>query len=407
MKKILYLICISALFFCISGCNRNSMESMSENVLFSMNYGNFAEEISPEDLNKVGQIRYGIAMQDGFFYIADGCSNKVMEMNSYGDLLTLFYNEDSELANIIKNNQRPAESFTWEITYPFDFNGPIAVDSSKTVYAVCNLPEARYEKSEDGLLCTQAVMRMVREESSEGCTIDYIGQQGPGGSPFPYVKNIYITQSDELVVVCNTNDGLIVYWYGNDGFLKNTIPVSIKNIPMIKSASAESEVYLSLDNIIPDPTDQKIYINVHYYNSYVDEESRIQSGINYIQTLLYPLDCNTGVYGEPVGIPAYEESIVVDYSKLTYKIPYDFLGVTPNGWKYFILKSSDGFNIELLQSENQKLIRRHVALDTSDTLFFNLYLSSDGIVTALYLEKGQPKVVWYRTDSLIDALLKN
>ncbi len=398
------LILILSAVFMLNGCNgRKGTESMSEDLLFSLNYGNFADEISPSDLNKVGAVRYGIAMQDGFFYIVDGCSNKILEMNSYGDLLTLFYNEDSELSSILKKSESSADSFTWEITFPFDFNGPVAVDSSKTIYAVCNLPDARKELTEEGLLCTQVIMRMTRDGSS----IDYIGIQGPGGSPYPNVKNIYITKSDELVVVCNTNTGIVVYWYSKEGFLKNTIPVSLKNIPMIKAASAESEVYLTLDNIIPDPVDYKIYIKADYYNSYIDEDSRIQSGINFVQTLLYPMNCDTGVYDEPVSIPSFEESIIIDYSKLTYKVPYDFVGVTPNGWKYFIIKTSDGFDIQMLQSESQKLIRRHFNVDLSQNLFFNLYLSQDGIVTMLYLDKDKPKIVWYRTDSLIDALLKN
>lgn len=402
LKKIMLILSVSVVM--LTGCNnKKGSESMSEDLLFSLNYGNFADEISQSDLNKVGSVRYGIAMQDGFFYIVDGCSNKVLEMNSYGDLLTLFYNEDSELSSLLKKSELSADSFTWEITFPFDFNGPVAVDSSKTIYAVCNLPAARKELTEEGLLCTQVVMRMTRDGSS----IDYIGVQGPGGSPYPNVKNIFITKADELVVVCNTNNGIVVYWYSKEGFLKNTIPVNLKNVPMIKAASAESEVYVTLDNIIPDPVDYKIYIKADYYNSYIDEDSRIQSGINFVQTLLYPMDCDTGVYEEAISIPAYEESIVIDYSKLTYKVPYDFLGVTPNGWKYFIIKTSDGFDIQMLQNESQKLIRRQFKVDLTQNLFFDLYLSQDGIVTMLYLDKDKPKIVWYRTDSLIDALLKN
>ena len=33
-------------------------------------------------------------MQDGFFYISNGLSGKVMEFNSYGDILNLYYNEE-------------------------------------------------------------------------------------------------------------------------------------------------------------------------------------------------------------------------------------------------------------------------------------------------------------------------
>ena len=96
--------------------------------------------------------------------------------------------------------------------------------------------------------------------------------------------------------------------------------------------------------------------------------------------MLYPLNCETGVYDEAVSVPSYEESIVVDYSRLTYKLPYDFLGVTESGWKYFILKTQDGFNVEMLQSETQKLIRRHFKVDHSNNMFFNMYLSKDGII---------------------------
>lgn len=393
------LITITSLISCNT---RDSKEAMNEQLLFEMEYGNFLEQISPDDLNKIGDVRYGIAMQDGFFYLVDGCANKVMEMNSYGHMLTLFYAEDSQLAEILSKSEKTNDNFKWKITYPFNFNGLIAVDSEKTIYAVCNLPSERYEKDESGQLCTQVIMKMSRD----GSTIDYIGNQGFGGSPYPNIKNIYITKSDELVVVCNTIDGLVVYWYAKEGFLKNTIPVNQKSIPTIKAPFAGSEVYMTLDNIIPDSVNYKIYMKVDYYNSSVDEDSRVQTGISYSQTLLYPMDCETGIYDEPINIPPFEESIIVDYSKLNYKIPYDFIGVTPNGWKYFLLKTTEGFNVELINEESQKLIRRQFKVSHGNNLFFNMYLSQDGIITVLYMDKDKPKIAWYRTDSIIDSIIK-
>ena len=151
MKKnaVIFLIGLFTVLVSFSSCNRKGkFESMNENFLFSMSYGNFAEQISPDDFNHTGSVRYGVAMQDGFFYIVDGCSNKIMEMNSYGDMLTLFYNENSDLAKLISKSEQTDENFLWEISYPFTFNGLIAVDSSKTIYAVCDLPVERYEKNE-------------------------------------------------------------------------------------------------------------------------------------------------------------------------------------------------------------------------------------------------------------------
>ena len=402
MKKNLLAAIIIIVIF--SACNKTTtIQSISETELFSLEYGNFEEQLSVSDLNQVGDIRLGIAMRDGFFYIVDGYSKKIMELNSYGDILSLFYNEDSSTSTLIQNNPGPAESIHHEISYPFDYPGKIALDSNKCIYTVCTIPRNRQEQGEGGILYSQAVLRITRDGSS----VDYIGQQGPGGTPFPFIRGIYTTDKDELVVVSNSADGLIVYWFGSDGFLKYMIPISTKNTPLIESKSSDTEVYLTLENVIPDFNEYKLYVKVDYYSSFVDEDSKVQSGINYTSTLLYPLYCETGLYGEPVSIPPYEESIVVDYSKLTYKIPYDFLGVTKNGWKFFIIKTDTGFTVEMIQNESQKILHRHFDMNHNENLYYDMTLSGDGIITALYVDKEKVRTVWYRTDNLIDAILKN
>ena len=402
MKKLFLAAIIIIVTF--SACSRNNtIQSISETELFSLNYGNFEEQLSVTDLNQIGDIRLGISMRDGFFYIVDGFSKKIMELNSYGDMLSLFYNEDSNTSDIIQRYDNLAESIFHEISYPFDYPGQIALDSNKCIYTVCTIPRNRQEQGEGGILYTQAVLRISRDGSS----VDYIGQQGPGGTPFPHIRRIYTTQKDELVVVSNSLDGFIVYWFGTDGFLKYMIPISTKNTPQIENNNPENEIYITLENVIPDLQEYKLYLKVDYYTSFVDEESKVQSGINCTQTLLWPLNCETGVYGEPVSIPPYEESVVVDYSKLTYKIPYDFLGVTASGWKFFIIKTDTGFNVEMIQNESQKILHRHFDVNHSDNLFYDMSLSADGIITALYIDKEKARTVWYRTDTLIDAILKN
>jgi hypothetical protein len=404
MRKIIFIasLFISAVS-CIS-CSRNeTVQSISETELFSLPYGNFEEQLSITDLNDVGDVRYGIAMQDGFFYVVNGESKKILELNSYGDLLTLFYNEDSQIAHLLENSKRPDLSIHHEISYPFDYPGMVAVDSNKNVYTVCSIPWDRQEKSDDGTtLYSHTVLRFARDGSS----VDYIGQQGPGGTPFPYIRNIYTTSKDELVVVASSSEGMLIYWFASDGFLKYMIPVTTRDAPYDADEN-RSDIFLTIQNVIPDPVSYKLYVQIDYYTTYVDEDSKVQSGINYIQTLLYPLNIETGTYEDPVSVPPYEESVVSDYSKLTYRIPYDFLGVTKSGWKFFIVKTEDGFNIEMIQSESQRILRRHFNAVHSNIVYDTMSLSQDGILTALYLEKEKARVVWYRTDNLIDAILKN
>ncbi|MBR1640493.1 MAG: hypothetical protein IJ688_14020 [Treponema sp.] len=404
MKKIFPIILTLILFSLIS-CQRNeTVQSISEIELFNLSYGKFEEQLSTANLNSIGNVQFGIQMRDGFFYIVDGEAKKIMELNSYGDLLTLFYNEDAETADFFSNSNRADKSIHHEISYPFDYPGKIAVDSNKYIYAVCSIPRDRQEKSEDDLmLYSHTVLRFARD----GSFVEYLGQQGPGGTPFPYIKNIYTTAKDELVVVSTSTDGAMVYWFSTDGFLKYMIPVSKKDIPLVKGINDNSDVYLAIDGVVPDPSSYRLFIQVDYFSSYVDEDSKVQSGVNYIQTLLYPLNAEDGIFEEPVSIPPYEESVVADYSRLTYRIPYEFLGVTKNGWKFFILKTDDGFNIEMIQNESQRILRRHFNANHNEILYNTMTLSQDGIITALYLEKEKARVVWYRTDSLIDAILKN
>ena len=186
------------------------------------------------------------------------------------------------------------------------------------------------------------------------------------------------------------------------------IPISKSTIPLIKGQNDNSEIFISLGNVVPDPVNYKLYVHVDYYSTYFDEDSKVQSGVNFIRTLLYPFDIENGLYEDPLVIPAYEESVVSDYSKLIYRIPYDFLGVTKNGWKFFIIKTENGFNIEMIQSESQRILRRQFKVDHNNILFVDsMSLSLDGIITALYVEKSSARIVWYRTDSLIDAIVKN
>lgn len=404
MKRVFLVGFFVACVLFFTGCGKNNtVQLLKENQLFTIPYGNFEEQLSVVDLNNVGNIRIGITMRDGFFYVVDGEAKKMMELNSYGDLLTLFYNEDSNISKLLDKSNKPAQSIHRSISYPFDYPGMLAVDANKRIYTVCSIPRDRQEQSDDGnVLYCQTILRFARDGSS----IEYIGQQGPGGTPFPFIKKIYTTEKNELVVVSTTNEGLIVYWFAEDGFLKYMIPVTIKDAPTISGIDDNSEVFLTIDNVIPDPSVYKLYVKIDYYSTYFDEESKVQSGVNYVQTLLYSLDVEAGLYMEPISIPPYEESVVADYSRLTYKIPYDFLGVTKNGWKFFIIKNDDGFNIEMIQGESQRMLRRHFDVNHNNILYDTMSLSTDGILTVLYVEKDNARVVWYRTDNLIDAILK-
>ena len=159
--------------------------------------------------------------------------------------------------------------------------------------------------------------------------------------------------------------------------------------------------------MVPDCYAGLLYIKVDYYYSHIDTESKTQSGIDYIKTLVYPLNIQTGVFGESVNISSYEDSVTEDFSKIVYHMPYDFWGITKNNWMFFVVTTESGFNVQMIQPGTQNVIKRNLVVNFKDVLYYSLSLSSEGIISALLCDKDSAKVVWWRTDSLIDSVLKS
>ena len=400
LKKILVLQ-FTALVF-LSCSKSNQVHSVSENALFTLGYGNFEDELNLFDLAGTGSVRTYMTMRDGFFYIANGASKKILELNSYGDLLSLYYN-DEILRDVAFAGKDSINSTKKAVPYPFSTLGPVAVDSRKYIYVVDTLPVERQERDAGSrLLLSFVVLRF----DSNGKFIDYLGQQGPGGTPFPYVKNIYTSQENELVVICTTNDGLVAYWFSTSGFLLYTVPITKSTVPRLNLGDdSDVPAYISLENIVPDCAERRLYVKVDYYVASLDPQLKVQSGVDYYTTLLCPLDVTTGRYGNPLEIPAYEYSVTENLTKEVYNLPFDFLGVTENGWFFFIVPNEEGFIVQMVQPDGQRIVKRSLSVEHSKILYYTLSLSGNGIISALFVKSERAEAVWWRTDSLLASFI--
>lgn len=408
-SPLLFCLAVIVPAFVFFSCGRYSkIKSVAEEELFTMNYGNFEEEINLFGIKNAGNIRTDLTMRDGFFYIVNGEAGKILSLNSYGDLLSLYYSEDDYSK---KNSGLPSKSTDgiWNpVEYPFEYTGKIAVDSRKYMYVVGTVPKERNEQDEDeNLLYSQVVLCF----SSDGTVVDYIGQQGPGGTPFPTIKGIYTTENNELVVVCFTNDGLKVFWFNTNGFLRYEIPVLASKVPLISPESVNynaspSDLFVAVENVVPDSYSERLYVKIDYYIPFIDEESKVQSGVDYIQSMVYPLNIEKSVYEEPMNVPPFEVSITEDFSKISYSLPYDFLGVTRSNWFFFIITTENGFSVEMIQPGEQNVLKRQFDVNHSEILYYSFSLSKEGIISALLADRENARIVWWRTDELLDSILR-
>ena len=406
MKKICVFnaAALIALFcFVLFSCNRSgTVAQVKETSLFTLNYGSFEDELNLFNLSSAGTINTYMTMADGFFYIANGESKKIMELNSYGDLISLLYNEQVT-KNLRFSHEGSDKSVKKAVQYPFNTLGPIAVDSEKRVYVVDTLPSERHEyDSERRLVLKHVVLRF----KSDGTFIDYLGQEGSGGTPFPFVKNIYVTNNNELVAVCATNEGPAVYWFNEAGFLLYMILVSDKTVPNVYGADNEENVsFVSVEKVIPDNNERTLYVKADFFVNYLDPSTKVQSGIDYDKTILFPFSIESGSYGEGFEIPSYEASVSENLTKEIYNIPFDFLGVTDEGWFFFILPIEKGYLVQMVNPLGQRIMKRVLSVNHADMLYYSLGLSANGIISALFVKREQAQVAWWRTDSLVSGLV--
>ena len=407
MSKKFTKICLVAFsvafFFNAVSCRRSgAVASINEKDLFSINYGSFEDELNLFNLSTYGSINTYMTMHDGFFYIANGESKKILELNSYGELLTLYYNGEYTKTPSFADDTS-ANSTKKAVEYPFNTLGTLAVDSKKCLYAVDTLPPERQENDlENRLLLNYIVLRF----NSDGSFIDYLGQQGPGGTPFPFIKKIYATKNNELVVVCESNEGPLVYWFNEAGFLLYSLPLNDRLVPKLKNqGEIDSSAFISIENVVPDNVSRRLYVQVNYFQNYLDPATKVQSGVDFEKTMLYPLNVETGVYEEGLDIPPHEESVSEKLSKEVFLIPFDFLGITDGGWFFFYIPTEKGYLIQMVQPNGQKILKRSLPVEHGEILYQSLSLSGNGIISALYIKKDKADILWWRTDALVSSFM--
>lgn len=399
-------------------CSRNqTITTLKEEKLFTLKYGKYENELQLFNLANLGNINTKIFMKDGFFFIADDNAKKIMEMTSYGDLLGIIYNPETNpepsFVRNIKNTKGSSTATTEEFSqntitqtaqkHLFNQISNISANSEKNIFVVDQISQERQEQD----LQTKTILKeVVLRFTNDGKFIDYIGQEGPGGTPFPFIKDIFVTKNNELIVTCITTEGNTVFWFNSAGFLKYTIPIKTESIPLVKDEydMDSTEYFVTIDKIIPDFTKQKLYIKTDYHKTVIDTESNVQSGIEYYQTLLHPLNVENGQFEESLVIPPYEDVVTDGFSKLTYNTAFDFLGVTESGWFFFMTPDNTGYVIQMIQPNGQRIIKRHINYNRDKTVYQNFTLSDNGIISSLLATNENASVVWWRTDTLIESI---
>ncbi|MCR4790364.1 MAG: hypothetical protein K5839_04730, partial [Treponemataceae bacterium] len=216
----LALIIISAATF---SCSKSSnLRSIEEENLFSLNYGTYEDELQLFSLDAAGQINTNIVMKEGFFFISDDYAKKIMQFTSFGDLTGIIYNPNTnpepsfvrKIGNSQDNDSNIKSATQSAREHKFNSIEDIAIDSNKNIFVVDQIsPERQETDPKTNLILREIVLKF----SNDGKFSNYYGQEGIGGTPFPFIKNIFTTGGNELVVTSLSPEGYTVYWFDKNG----------------------------------------------------------------------------------------------------------------------------------------------------------------------------------------------
>ncbi len=391
----------------LPSCAARRSPSVERETLFRLDYGRFEDEIDLFNLEgNSGGPDTQIYMRDGMLYVVNPGSQKVLQFTSFGDLLSVFYNPESNPAPSFANTLNPAvtagegaTSTRKAVAHPFNSPGFLAVDSRKRLFVVDRMPVERQEYDNTNQVILNSV---VLRFAPDGRFMDYLGQEGAGGTPFPPIAGVYVNSANQLIIVSKHQGGSQVYWFSEEGLPLYRIPLLSESLP--SPYDSGSAVYATLDKVLPDPDSLRLYLKIDYYVPNIDQATGSNAGINFDRSCVYPLEIFSGLYQNYIDIPSYQGVEKDNLGTLTFIKPYELIGVTSSGWFFLSTPVAGGYALELLDSRFKRIQKRFLEIRKEELMYNALMVSPDGIISALLATANSASLVWWRTDSLIGEI---
>ncbi|MDR1909429.1 MAG: hypothetical protein LBQ35_05905 [Spirochaetaceae bacterium] len=400
---------LSLLILCCLSCTGEKVPQVVREDLFILEIGMLEDQIALFDLDGRRGANASIAMREGLFYISSGGGGKVSRYSSYGDLIFMIYNEETNPPPLtLRSNIGEDEVVTrWAFSWPLREPGRIAVDSRKHIYVEDTLPYERhgFDAEKKALLD-----RMILHFDDTGRFIEYLGQEGVGGTPFPRISGIYTSLQDELAVVCRLPEGWMIYWFDSAANPLFVIPLPDSGVPVPEDRSG---VFSSVDAIMAAPDARRLFMKVDYYRVLNDEGTATRAGVAPDSSVVWILNAETGVYSGMMEAPFYEHAGQSGGPgrREMERLFYSMLGVMRGGRVFLQVPVEGGYSVLILEAggagEDAGARRQGIIRVDEDELEFNTFnLSGDGILSGLLATAYEARMVWWRTDRLIAGLLR-
>jgi hypothetical protein len=340
-------------------------------------------------------------MRDGLIYIVDGNGGKIVHYNSFGDLIFMIYNNETnpEPVSLREKTDDNIQLTRWSYTYPLRAPGRIIVDSRKHIYVEERLPPERHDFDSVNRVLQDSV---ILHFDSNGRFIEFIGQGGHGGIPFPRITGLYSSVQDEVVIVCRLPSGWNVHWFSQFGEQLFLIQINNTDIPAPPDWPGFTA---SVNAIFAAPDSRRLHIQVDYYRDIFDESTNTRVSTEPVSSLVWILNVEEGIYENFIEVPFYEYSYTERGRTVTLRLLYSMIGVTRGGGMLFSFPTETGYSILSIDSTGQGQRRSFINVSPAELRFNQFYLSPEGILNALLADDWKVNVVWWRLDRFMRDFL--
>ncbi|MCL1994449.1 MAG: hypothetical protein FWG66_16015 [Spirochaetes bacterium] len=393
MKILCLLAGIALLGF--SACQAHETEFEAGVVdrfdFFSLDIGHLENQLALFAFEGYPAMRTGMALRDGMLYISDGNGGKIVRYNFFGDLLFMIFNEDTNPRPIsLSTNFAEGEHATrWAIHYPLKDPGRIVVDSRRHIFVEERLPPERVRFDQENNVVLDA---MLLHFDQNGNFIQYLGQDGIGGTPFPRIVGLYASGTDEIVVVSRLPGGWNIFWFDPSGALLYLIMISSSEIPMLPEMDQALGI---VDRIVAVPDSRQLLIKVDYYKDILGDDY-MRLGKELYRSLIWTLNVEDGSYIAYTDVPHY--TVPGDTEGVLGKMIYSMLGVMPNGIALLYFPIETGHSILFLNTITGEQRRGVINFSSSQLVYHNFSISPEGMLLGILVDDYQVNLVSWRTD---------
>ncbi len=373
---------ITALF--LTSC-RPDNQVLEKEDLFIIPMGVTAEEL--DYFFRSGSLLPGLSdlfVLNGRIFISSSHAGKVMELNSYGDLLSLVYNPQTNPEPVHYQNQEDDQESLIRIRkWNFRNIEHIAV-SDRGMYIVDQVEDNLVSQSGDTLY-----NRIVLLFDEEGEFVDSLGQEGINGTPFAYVKDLQVTEQGNIVVITQSVQENTVYWFSPGGALLYKIILGEDQLPVPEEGSWGPG---QVENIAADPEEDKIYLKVSFFPLDDTEE---QTALN----RLYTLDLREGEYTGYFEIPHFE----INLGDQVIEGVNEYLGSVRGGLHFFLGSDYGGrYHLTIMDETGAVKTTRVLNIEDQDIIYKNIYLNPLGLLSGIFYEENGARISWWRADRIAE-----